>query len=356
MSKGESDIALPPTVRDRAEYMSEVLLAGVVQRVALSPLVVRQSVEALLDRRRRVFTGLDATQAGYGYAAQFTLCTKPSQQFPEGKVVAGSFDLLHVTDQLWVLASTTSSEIEQYGPVLLAKRAYPLGARPFVDSGQLLRDVTGIARERDWSPICVDAMGYDRETRGFRRDTKHQEVGEAFREMAEQGRQMHQMQVSFREGRGREVLRASFSRYGRAIVREGSVLLALDEFVLRVVGQSLNRRAALSIQREREPMQQKLVRLAFSPGTLARTEDIRALCDAIRHDGGMSVTTLHLNPYLNAQVLDYLTGEAVQLIVTDTGSAALIPRSESCKGTMERIVTTVFRHFGEAEVSVEAIA
>jgi hypothetical protein len=216
--------------------------------------------------------------------------------------------------------------------------------------------VIGIARERDWLPICVDAMGYDRETRGFRRDTKHQDVGEAFREMVEQGRQMHQMQVSFRETQGREVFRSSFNRYGRAVVRRGNVLLALDEFVIHAVVQSLSRSTAVSISRAREVMQQKLVRLGFGPGALASTRDIIALCEAIRRGGGMSVTTLHLNPYLSAQVVDYLTGEVIQLIVTDGESAALIPRSEVSRGTMERIVTTVFRHFGEAEtVNVESI-
>jgi len=339
------------------EHLSQLLRAGDAQRVTLSPLIVRHSVETLLQRRTTVFAGFDAAQVGYGYAAEFTLCTKPSGQFPEGRAVSGSFDILRVTDRVWVLASTTPREVEQYGPILLGNRAYPLGARPFVDSRRLLRGVIGIARERDWLPICVDAMGYDRETRGFRRDTKHQDVGEASREMVEQGRQMHQMQVSFRDSQGREVFRSSFNRYGRAVVRRGNVLLALDEFVLDAVVQSMSRSTAVSISRAREVMQQKLVRLVFGPGALASTRDIMALCEAIGRGGGMSVTTLHLNPYLSAQVLDYLTGEVIQLIVTDGESAAFIPRSEASRGTMERIVTTVFRHFGEAEtVNVESIA
>jgi hypothetical protein len=98
-----------------------------------------------------------------------------------------------------------------------------------------------------------------------------------------------------------------------------------------------------------------VVSLRFPEGTFSRVDDIDALCQAVRCGEGVNVTVLHLNPYLHAQVLDYYAGQALDMLILDDASVSLLPRSASASVTIQRVVTMVFRYFGEADVTVETI-
>jgi len=69
----------------------------------------------------------------------------------------------------------------------------------------------------------------------------------------------------------------------------------------------------------------------------------------VRKADGLNVSVIHLNPYLQSQILDFFTGDAVELLVTSPGRVSLLPRSSDCGSTIERIATTIYRHFGEAK-------
>jgi hypothetical protein len=288
----------------------------------------------------------------FGYTVEFARDLKPTAYTPNGSRAAGRFDVLEASDQVCLLASTLGAREQEHGPHLLARSAYPLGVRPFIKSGELLRSVMRLASQHDWTPLCLDAMGYDRETREFRRDMKRQPVPDAFREMSEQGRQTHQVRVHFRGGADHYLI-CLFNRYGRAVVEHGDVVVAATGFVLPTAAESLRQVGTLSIRRESTPSRQQLVRLEFPPNTFADPDSVRNLCEALRQGDGLNVTVIHLNPFLHAQVLDYLTGESVQLYVMDDANASLVPRSRADRGTLQRVVATVFRFFGEADVNVE---
>lgn len=343
------------TVRMRLEHLARLLRSRQVRPLTLTPLILRRSLGDLLERRARLFAKWDVESREFGCVVSFARDLRPTLYTPKGRRVEGQFDVLQGEEGVCLVACTLRSDVEAAGPGLLARRAYPLAARPFISSEELLRLVVHVARERDWTPLCADAMGYDRETRKFRRDLKHQPIADAFREMAEQARRMHQVTVSFRNDSGEERLLAALNRHGRAIVQRGDPALVADEFVCAVARRSLRRSAALSVPRARERAQQKVVQLIFPENTFSGGSAAGVLCDALRRAGGLNVTTVHLNPYLNAQVLDFLTGQALQLLVLDESRVSLIPRSSSCEAAMERVVGSILGFFGEAEVEVRHI-
>jgi hypothetical protein len=83
---------------------------------------------------------------------------------------------------------------------------------------------------------------------------------------------------------------------------------------------------------------------------------MRSLCDAMRKGEGLAVTVIHLNPYLQAQIIDMLTGRAADMVVMDKARVSLIPRSRDCSVALERMTTTLLRHFGEAQIEKVPVA
>ncbi|HUI25205.1 MAG TPA: hypothetical protein VL403_03900, partial [Candidatus Kryptonia bacterium] len=67
-------------------------------------------------------------------------------------------------------------------------------------SAILQKLIERMALANHWSPMSLDAMGHDRESGGFRRDMKHQPVGDAIAEMRVQQRDPHRFVISFRAG------------------------------------------------------------------------------------------------------------------------------------------------------------
>jgi len=355
MRAGGDRLEVSAPVRERADSLTRALESGTVRRVTLTPLILRHSASDVLERRRRLFSEWSVERQDFGYAVRFGRDLRPTPKTPSGRRVTGQFDLLEVGNHTCILASTLTREAEELGPALVAHRAYPLASRPFIRSQDLVRLIVRVAAQRQWEALCTDAMGYHRETGEFRRDMRFEPVADAFREMQEQGRDMHQVRVIFRTETGPRHVVTTLNRHGRATLYAGDVRLIASDFVLEAVQGSRARAKGLSVERSTRPTLQKAVRLKFAEGTFRHSGDCRLLCDAVRRGDGLNVTTVHLNPYLNAQVIDYLSGQAVAMLVLDGATVSLVPRSSRCEEIMDRLIATVFRFFGEADLGVEAV-
>ena len=199
------------------------------------------------------------------------------------------------------------------------------------------------------------AMEYRRETDEVRNDVKRQLVRDAFHEMAQQSRDLHQVTVSSRDGGGMERLRCAIDRYGATSLRRGSFRVAVDELVCPLAmafsAESHHFDVAIAPQTE----EQKSVLLVYREAALSEVAELEALCEAVRKGDGLGVSVIHLNPYLHAQILDYFTGTAVDLRVVDGRPLALAPRTADAGGTTEHMTATIFRFFAEGETKVAGL-
>ena len=322
-----------------------------IKSLRLTPLLHPAPFADVLARRRSLFKELSRSDNAYGQALSFSRKVKPTASHPHGRMVEGGFQVLSLSSGLSLVASSLDLDAHRNGPGLLAKRAYPVAKRPFIPSLLLRRLIQQMATTRQWTATAVDAIGYDRKTLRFRRDTKQQPVDDAMAEMSEQGRQLHRVVVSFQDEHRREKMKAAFDRYGSATVLRGSIETACHGFIVPAVAEAQSGAKAYEVERAPKPAQQQVVQLVYRDEPFARYEGMNALCRAIRCGEGLSVSIVHLNPYLQAQVLDFFTGAAVELLVMDATTVSLLPRSEKCQAAMERVAAILFRYFGEAEVS-----
>jgi len=207
-----------------------------------------------------------------------------------------------------------------------------------------------MAAEKGCTATALDAMGYDR-ARRFRRDMREQPVDDALAEMRQQDRYVHRLEVSFTDANSSELLRASFDRYGNVSLCRGDPELAVTGFILPIVAAYTSRANMYSVEVSPKPRQQELLQLTFPNEPFGTYTDMEALCDALRRGEGLAVTILHLNPYLQAQVVDMLTGVTADMIVLDKSRVSLCPRSQRGGQSLERMTSTLLRHFGEAQVT-----
>ena len=304
----------------------------------VTPLMLQVPLEQLLQRRRHVFAQMAAQNTDWGIQVDFTRKVRPTVTCPAGRVITGSFAIVAAKNPLCLLVSTLSRDAHTAGPRLLSRKAYPLARRPFFASAVLGRVAT-----------AIDAMGYDRDRR-FRRDMKEQSIDEALAEMREQDRYVHRLEVSFVDDSSVEAIRASFDRHASVSIRRGDVRLIMQRFVLPAMMASASRDTAYDVRVAPKPQQQEALQLSFPNEPFATNSDLSALCKALRKGDGLAVTVIHLNPYLQAQVIDMLTGLAADMVVLDKTHVSLIPRSSASRVSLERMATTLFRYFGEGEL------
>ena len=347
-------LGLPANAEQYLADATALLREHTIRKLRVTPLIVADSVKVLLERRRPLFASLEYTSAPHGYTVTFRRQIKPRRGKKAGRILAGQFDLLEVSAGLILVCSTLDPAENQHGPYLLTQRAYPLAKRPFITSRGMVRLLQELARSRQWEATAVDVMGYDRDTAKFRRDLKRLPIEEALAEMGEQGRQVQRMLVSFSTN-GREVLRASFDRYGSSLIRKGNALIAVSQFSIAAGEQAVARSGDFDVGRQETPFSQKMLQLTYPDQPFAEYSGMLALCRALRAVPGLSITVVHLNPYLQAQVLDFLTGEAVEMLIMDCRSISLIPRTARSGGTLERVISSVFRYFGEASVTTKVL-
>jgi hypothetical protein len=319
-----------------------------IERLRLYPLILRQSLDALVSRRRRLYDSTDVRQTPLGYEFAFNRRLKKSKAHPDGRLCTGAFDILTITDKIVIVASSLTGDDHQHGPNRFVVNAYPLARRPFFGSVPLIRLIEHFADARGWTAMSLDAIGYHRQSHRLRRDMDPQPPSEVAREMAEQGRQIHKLLVSYRHEE-LETARIKFDRNCTATVEKGNPRTALQELVLPGVTEALQANETYEVKRAQEPVEQESVELEFQDEPFNSYDSMRTLCDAVRNADGLNVSIIHLNPYLQAQILDFYTGAAIEMLVTDTRSVSLIPRSADCTASLERVATTIYRYFGEAK-------
>lgn len=337
---------LPAAVEQFLTSAREALNARRIDRLRLYPLILRASLETLITRRKRLFDFVHADPKDYGLEVIFKRHLKWSKNFPDGRDCEGVFHLLSVAEGIIVVASTLVGDHHRYGPTRFTDKAYPLARRPFLPSTTLIRLIERLAANRGWTPTTRDTWGYHRQSRSPRRDLEHQPPADAAREMAEQGRLIHRMKVTFRR-QSHEKARLTFDRNAALTMFRGNPSTALRELVLPGIAEATETNATYEVVRTPEPMKQEVVELDFADEPFDTYDAMRRLCDAVRQGDGLNVAIIHLNPYLHAQILDFFTGAAVELLVTDSRSVSLVPRSGDCGSSIQRVATTIFRHFGE---------
>jgi hypothetical protein len=341
-------IPVPPAAESFLADARDALRLRKIERLRLYPLILRQPLDRLIARRRRLYDSVDIRQTHAGYEVAFNRQLKRSKTHPDGRLCTGTFSLLIINEQLVVVASSLTGDDHLNGPDRWVKNAYPLARRPFFPSNSLIQRIEAFAASRAWEPISVDAIGYHRHSQRLRRDMDPQPPAEVAREMAEQGRRVHKLLVSYRHN-AVETARIKFDRNCTATIEKGSPATALRELILPGVSEALQGGEAYEVERAEEPAEQESVELEFQDEPFDSYDSMRSLCDAVRHADGLNVSIIHLNPYLQAQILDFFTGAAIEMLVTDTRVVSLIPRSSGCGAAMERVATTIYRYFGEAK-------
>jgi hypothetical protein len=356
MNPDHTNPGVPQDVTRFLNSYSHSIAVGKAKLLRLSPLLLRQPIRELLTRRASLFQEWEWQATPYGHTIRFGRTLKASDEYPEGRQVGGEFDLLMAEEDCCVVASALPQDSDCHGPRYFVKNAYPLARRPFLASAALLRLIRAVEKQHGWRAVSLDAMGYDVETRRFRRDLKRQPVDQAAAEMSEQRRQVHRILISFASKDHKEHMRVAFDRYGRAVVRSGDACLALDALVIPATRDAKEKSKTYGVSHSASPSRQEMIEIQFGDEAFAKYEDMEKLCRAVREQDGLSVTIVHLNPYLQAQVLDFLTGSAVEMAVMDSRTVSLVPRSGDCRETIPQIAAQVFRSFGEGEINRRLVA
>lgn len=349
-------LAIRDTVADWLNWAARRLHPGGFERVRLSPLVLKRPLREVMSRRQRMFDLLTMDETEYGLYVRFRRNLRPTKQHPQGRIVTGDFNILSIEDDIVMVASGLDSDAHANGPELIWEHSYPLALMPFISSLVLKRTVEHAVESQGWQATCVSAAGYCQESHAYRFDNKRQDIAITFSEMAQQGRHLHRVELLLSDGSDRALGRFAVDRFAQAAVMSGNISMVLREFVLPMVCSFCDEKSARSVRRADSAAEQQAVVITFQENTFADNEDLETLCEAISQSPGLGVSVVHLNPYLQAQVLDYLSGATVSVIVATHNRMAIVPRSGDVETAMDRICSTVFRRFGEGKATVELLS
>jgi hypothetical protein len=125
----------------------------------------------------------------------------------------------------------------------------------------------------------------------------------------------------------------------------------MSDLVMPALADARQRARTYEIEHSDKVSRQEMIEIHFTEEALAKYEDMEKLCRAVREQDGLNVTIIHLNPYLQAQILDFLSGSALEMAVMDSRTISLVPRAGNCRETIPQIAAQVFRCFGEGEVT-----
>jgi hypothetical protein len=214
-------------------------------------------------------------------------------------------------------------------------------------------NVQTLADKRGWKVKTTDMLGYG-ESGSYRRDTEKQELGKALLEMYEQRRRPYTLGVSFRNAEGKESLRGYFKVNGAVALHKGSEVLGpVVYYVIPAVRRFLQEGKTYSaVETCDSPFTQRAVELTFRFQTFEDIERMKEICLNLAEERGLSVSIVHANPYVQAQVVDLLYGAVVSLLIMDPKTVTLVPRSGDCSRTLGRIATSLFRFAGEGTIRV----
>jgi hypothetical protein len=312
-------------------------------------------MDEILARRQQLFVDLISKEFSHGLYIEFKRAIKASSEHPQGRIIDGDFNILKIDDSLAVIASELPPDANKHGPELLWTRSYPLAASPFITSLFLKHTVEDMVSDTGWQATCVDASGYCTESRAYRRDTKRQDIACTFAEMAQQGRNLHHVELLLHDKAEKEQARFSVDREAKVAIKSGDPAFTLTHFIMPMSLWFQHHIKELAIERAARANDQRAVVLTFPKDTFSQNEDLETLCDAIRQAPGLGVTIVHLNPYLLAQVLDYWSGATVGVMVTSNSRMVMVPRCGDVDSTVGRICSTVFQCFGEGDATVERL-
>lgn len=355
MNSRQQCSALPVAVEQWLKWAGQQPRSGHSERLRLSPLILKRSLDETVARRKWLFHHFICEQCPHGLYIRFRRSLRPCAKYPRGRTVDGDFNVLDLGDDVVIIASALGSDAHTHGPQLLWQRSYPLAIPPFVTSLVMMHAVEEAVASMGWQATCVDATGYCIESRAFRRDTKRQPIAATCGEMAQQGRHLHRAELSLYDEAERERARFSVDRMAQASIRIGDPRPIVAQLMLPMVERFRRQSAELSVEKATRALDQRAVVLTFPDNTFADNEDLETLCDTIRQSPGLGVSVVHLNPYLQAQVLDYLSGATVSIIVATSNRVAIVPRCGDVNSAVGRIAMTVFQSFGEGKATVERL-
>jgi hypothetical protein len=317
--------------------------AGELRLLRLQPLMLEVPVDEFLRRRRRLFDDLDLDDTPYGYSASFF------RKLQGGRTITGNFDILTPSEAYVVVASSLVHDKHEHGPERLIERAYPLARKPFIPSTMIRKLIMSFADSYGYEAANVIAHGYERITGVYRQDTKTQPVIDAFEEMEDQGREVDKISVDFRPARAdQQTQRFTFGRNGQVTVHKGDCVLGYRNFLVRAVDEEGAQSETYAVPVASRTSDQQVVELSYAGKVFSGRKDMQALADRLKDTKGLSVTIVHLNPYLHVQLLDFLSGSAVDLVVVNERSISLVPRTRDCHAALERVTQAVSQCFGEA--------
>jgi hypothetical protein len=349
MAKEVRTIKIPAAVANFLDEQRKALAERKVEHVRLVPLILRAPLDEVMQRRRRIFNEINTESKDWGYEVQFSRRLRRVESEATPRTISGSFHVLKISSDIAVLSDNADREVSMNGTKRFSDKVYPLAKRPFFPSTALTKLIETSAEREGLTAISLDAKGYHRETGGYRQDRNRQTPAEAAAEMAVQKRNVHVMMVRFKTAGKKESARISFDRHASANVKVGDPLFALKELVLPGVMEAQNASATFQVERATDANDQEMVELEFKNSPFDDYESMALLCSAIRKRDGLNVSIIHLNPYLQAQVIDFFSGAVVDVLVTDDTNVSLIPRSPKSGPAVERIANTIFEFFGEAK-------
>lgn len=339
----KSDFAESEQVVSYLRNRRSDIKTGELRLLRLQPLMLEVPVDEFLHRRRRLFDDLDLDDTPYGYSASF------SRKLQGGRTITGNFDILTPSEAFVVIASSLVHDEHEHGAERLIERAYPLARKPFIPSAMVRKLIVSFADSYSYEAVNVTAHGYERITGAYRQDTKTQSVVDAFEEMEDQGREVDKISVDFCPAKAdQRTQRFTFGRNGQVTVHKGNCLLGYRNFLVRAVDEESSQSETYAIPVASRPSDQQVVELNYAGKVFSGRDHMQALADRLKDTNGLSVTIVHLNPYLHVQLLDFLSGSALDLVVVNERSISLVPRTRDCHAALERVAQAVSQCFGEA--------
>lgn len=344
MKATKLDIPDPERVLSYLRKRQSEIEEDELRLLRLHPLMLDVPVDEFLQRRKRLFKSFNLDDTPYGYSASFFRILR------SGRTITGNFDILIPSETFIVVASSLIHDKHEYGPERLLERGYPLAMRPFIPSALVRQLILSFADSYGYQPRSVTAYGYERVTGAYRQDTKRQPVIDAFEEMEDQGREIDKIEVAFRPAKREQgAHRFTFGRNGQVNIHKGSCVLGYRNFLLGAVEKEAEESETYSVPVASRSSQQQVIELSYKGNVFSDRERMHALADRMRDTSGLSVTIIHLNPYLHVQLLDFFSGSALDLVVVDENSVSLVPRTEDCDAALERVTQAISQCFGEAK-------
>jgi hypothetical protein len=307
----------------------------------MTPLYVKGDIAEMFSHRRYRYSDFEITESEGRMVVRFG-------RYTESRKLEGCFEVEPLGEGYYLIFSVLDSDVLKDGPQYICERAFPLGKRPFLRFSSILDVISEFGNGGDLEMVGLTTWGLDNSTQAKRRDSKHQPLSKAYGEMVAQQRTPYKMRISFRNEKGSETFRATFDRNLQISVDVGPPDVLASDIMIPSLVRHWEQRHNYSILCQPDARQQEILTKTFPSKTFSSLDRMRNLCEVIRENGeGLGVSILHLNPYLHAQIIDYLAGSAYDLIILDDSTLSLVPQAPDPYGSLERISNLIGQFFLE---------